>query len=314
MDLLEVRKSKQRYYDIQSDVMQSKYHNFETNLNTFVEFCEKDPAMVKITEPLKENKSVNVVKWYDDIFKTGGSMVGSKRYVLPSDPDQEASILYQFLLGIHAGTFRFQQFTIGVYGRTRFDEAVYEFSNDIFRKMFRYLGHRLDSLEAEYEKKMPTQSQKASPSAPSQVFIVHGHDNPMLDSVELLVRKMGLEPIILSDQRAEGLTIIEKFEKHSQVPHAIVLLSPDDKGCKKDEPSEKAMTRARQNVVLELGFFTGKLGRHGVTVVHKTVADFEMPSDYHGVEYIPYDDKNDWKLKLAKELERAGFKVDFSKI
>jgi predicted nucleotide-binding protein len=314
--LVQLRTAKRRFYDIQSDVMNSKFHNFVNNLNAFVEFCETEPVMKEITKPLGENKTVNIKEWYDGIFKTGGSMVGSKRYVLPTNPFQQASILYQFVLGIQVDAFNFFNFTIGVYGTTRHDDAVHEFVNDIFRKLFRYLSQKLDDIEAELVKKSPPTSPPAQIPAPSpsQVFIVHGHDREMLTQAELLVRRIGVDPIILSDQASEGQTIIEKFEKHSKVPHAIILLSPDDKGCEACEFPKKAMSRARQNVVLELGFFTGLLGRKGVTVLHRTSEDFEMPSDYHGVEYIPYDDKSNWKLKLVTELEKAGFKVDYSKI
>lgn len=316
VDLEQVRTVKRRFYNIQSDVMSSKFHNINNNLNAFVEFCEKEPVMIGITKPLKENPATKITEWYEDIFKTGGSMVGSKRYALSTDPYQQASILYQFVLGIHSGTFNFLNFTIGVYGTSRYDEAVYEFVNDVFRKLFRYLSQKLDEIESELVKKRPLVTpavEKAVP-VPNQVFIVHGHDQEMLTQTELLVRRVGVEPIILGDQAGEGQTIIEKFEKHSKVPHAIVLLSPDDRGCKACDFPKKAMSRARQNVILELGFFTGLLKRKGVTVLHRTSEDFEMPSDYHGVEYIPFDDNNNWKIKLAAELEKAGFKVDYSKI
>lgn len=317
ISLTQIRTVKQRFYDLQSDIMRSKYHNIGNNLNAFVEFCEKDSVMLEITRPLKENDDVNVKKWYDDIFKTGGSFVGSKRYVLPLDPYQEASILYQFVLGIHSGELSFDNFTIGVYGTTRYDDAVYEFVNDIFTKLFRYLSRNLDALEADHTRKTqaaPSVAKAEEMPIPNQIFVVHGHDREMLASVELLVRQVGLEPIILSDKRNEGLTIIEKFEKHSNVRRAIVLFSPDDKGCKAEKFPDGAMFRARQNVILELGFFTGRLGRKGVTVLHRKLDSFEMPSDYHGVAYIPFDEDNAWKYKLAKELEGAGFKVDYSRI
>lgn len=43
------------------------------------------------------------------------------------------------------------------------------------------------------------------------------------------------------------------------------------------------------NLVLELGFFIGKLGRKCVMPIYKEAADFEMPSDYAGVVYTPFD-------------------------
>ena len=47
---------------------------------------------------------------------------------------------------------------------------------------------------------------------------------------------------------------MEKFEGHSDVGFAVVLFTPDDVGYPAGQ-AEVAKPRARQNVVLELGFF-----------------------------------------------------------
>ena len=92
----------------------------------------------------------------------------------------------------------------------------------------------------------------------------------MKEAVARTLEKLGLEPIILHEQENLGKTIIEKFESCSEnVSFAIVLLSPDDLGYKKDKPPESAMFRARQNVILELGYFMGKLGRKNVVALHR---------------------------------------------
>ncbi len=70
--------------------------------------------------------------------------------------------------------------------------------------------------------------------------------------------------------------------------------------------------RARQNVILELGYFTGKLGRDRVFMPYDK--DIELPSDYHGIVYTPLDDVGAWKVKLSKELKNAGYNVDANKL
>ena len=91
-----------------------------------------------------------------------------------------------------------------------------------------------------------------------KVFVVHGHDTGAREAVARFLERAGFEPIILHEQPNQGRTIIEKFEEHAAVNFAVVLLTPDDVGG----PEGGAMQpRARQNVVLELGFFIGKLGR-----------------------------------------------------
>jgi len=143
------------------------------------------------------------------------------------------------------------------------------------------------------------------------VFIVHGHDEEMKQSVARMLEKLGLKAIILHEQPNKGRTIIEKFEEYGSVASfAIVLLSPDDHVTEKEQDPSGARSRARQNVILELGFFLGKLGRERVAVIYRQEKGFEMPSDYSGVVYIPFDKEGAWQLKITKELKTAGYDVD----
>jgi len=147
----------------------------------------------------------------------------------------------------------------------------------------------------------------------SEIFIVHGHDVAIKESVKGFVKKLGLEPIILNEQADLSQTIIEKFEKHSSTPgYAIVLFSPDDEGrSKKPNPdgSEQSLqNRPRQNVVLELGFFIGKLGRDRICVIRS--GETEDPSDFGGVLYTLYDSANGWQVNLAKNLKAVGYDFD----
>jgi predicted nucleotide-binding protein len=125
---------------------------------------------------------------------------------------------------------------------------------------------------------------KTSPKS----FIVHGHDEAAkLALKNYLQNTLGLpEQIILHEQPSLGRTLIEKFEDYSaDAQLAFVLLTPDDKVAPADS-SNDAKRRARQNVILELGFFLGKLGRLSgrVFLLHK--GPIELPSDLSGVIYI----------------------------
>ncbi len=126
------------------------------------------------------------------------------------------------------------------------------------------------------------------------------------------LEKLKLDAIVLHEQPNEGKTVIEKFERDaSKVSFAVVLLTPDDFGYPKGKPDE-AKPRARQNVVLELGFFSGALGRSNVCVLYK--GDLEIPSDYLGVVYVPMDDGGAWKFALARELRQANLPVDLNNL
>ncbi len=140
-----------------------------------------------------------------------------------------------------------------------------------------------------------------------KVFIVHGHNERYLRETVDAVRKLGLDPVVLRDRPNKGRTIIEKLEDYSDVHFAVVLLTGDDIGGLRDHGEEGLSPRARQNVVYELGFFNGALGRGKVcALVERGV---EKPSDYQGVLYIPLDDLDRWKIDLGRELRAAGLPV-----
>jgi len=146
-----------------------------------------------------------------------------------------------------------------------------------------------------------------------KIFIVHGHDKEMKESVARTLEKLGLKTIILHEQPDKSRTIIQKFKAYADVGFAIVLLSPDDEGRSLEEGSE-FRPRARQNVILELGFFIGKLDQERVLVIHNEHKNFEFPSDYAGVLYTPYDDAGRWQYKIVEELQAAGYFVDANKL
>ncbi len=149
-----------------------------------------------------------------------------------------------------------------------------------------------------------------APKKPSnKIFVVHGHDKEMRLAVKGTLKDLGLKPIILHEQHDGGRTIIEKIEQHGDVGFAVVLLSPDDMGYKKADGAKAAKPRARQNVVLELGYFAGRLGR-GKVMALKRGDDLEVPSDYDGVVYTTFDDHEGWQKKLVQELRAAGYNVN----
>lgn len=141
----------------------------------------------------------------------------------------------------------------------------------------------------------------------SKIFIVHGHDGELKESVARIIEKQGIQAIILSEQANQGRTIIEKFEQNSDVGCAICLFTGDDYGRAKAQNDDKL--RARQNVVFEAGYFIGKLGRNHIVILSDS--GIEIPSDLAGVVYTNTDN---WKVDLLKELKAMGYSVDFNKL
>lgn len=178
-----------------------------------------------------------------------------------------------------------------------------------------------DDEEIEDEVVVTTKPEPASSQAvvarrsDFDVFIVHGHNGEMRVSIKSFIESLGLKAVVLQDAPDRGLTILEKLEGEiNRAKFAIVLLSPDDEGYSGKDGAAKAKKRARQNVILELGWAIGKLGRARVAVLH--FGDVELPTDISGLVYIHYnpDHPDDANMKLARRLKQAGFSIDLNRI
>jgi predicted nucleotide-binding protein len=175
----------------------------------------------------------------------------------------------------------------------------------------RSLVERLELLDATSGDPEPS----VRPALESRtVFVVHGRDEGLRESVARTLERLDFEPIILSEHPHQGRTLIEKFEaKAVDVGFAVVVLSADDYGR---GPDDLALTeepnRARQNVILELGYFMGKLGRSRVAALYSSGT--ELPTDIHGLGYIWIDEGGMWRFELARELAAAGYNVDFNRL
>ena len=174
-----------------------------------------------------------------------------------------------------------------------------------------FLESRVNDLSERVEREKNQRSSSSSSVAQSdsrKIFVVHGHDHGNKETIARFLGKLGLDPVILHEQPNRGKTIIEKFESHAaDVRCAVVILTADDVAYPKEDIEKKEL-RARQNVVLELGYFVGRLGRaHTFALVERGVM---LPSDIHGVVYIPLDEGGQWRLRLVTELKAAGLEVD----
>ena len=158
-------------------------------------------------------------------------------------------------------------------------------------------------------RKTATRTQTSS----KKIFVVHGHDHELKADVEVFLRDLGLEPVVLHREPDEGRIVLEKFEHYSDVGYAIVLLTPDDVGfpatqLSKKDTERQVEYRARQNVIFELGFFAGKLGRSRVCCIYKS--GVTLPSDLSGFVYKELRHSiEDVGYALIKEFRAAGLPV-----
>ncbi len=166
------------------------------------------------------------------------------------------------------------------------------------------LTERLSESEEESAQKDDRTSRGSFDS--NKIFVVHGHNETIKQTVARTLKGIGLSPIILAEQPDKGRTVIEKFENEgNDVGFAIILLTADDKGRK--NKARKMQSRARQNVVFEMGYFMALLGRERVMLLLQP--GVEEPSDLKGVVYTPLDKDGAWKYRLVKELREQGYDV-----
>lgn len=188
------------------------------------------------------------------------------------------------------------------------EDIIDEYKKEIRRLINHMKGdiEKIDLIPCVYKESNNIVFENKMPNS-KKVFIVHGHDEGVRDKVELFVRQIGYEPIILCKRADMGNTIIEKIERESKdVCFAIVIYTYCDDGKAKEDSELKP--RARQNVVFEHGFMCSHLGRKRVcALLEKGV---EQPGDLQGVIYKNLDDGGLWRFAIASEMQAAGLQVD----
>lgn len=185
------------------------------------------------------------------------------------------------------------------------EDYVMECRKYLQREQARFQAYLEEMEENEESVELLKQASSKEEKDYKSVFIVHGHNEELKQSVARLIEKQGLEAVILHEQPNQGATIIEKFEQNSNVGAAICLFTSDDIGRGKKENEEK--NRARQNVVFEAGFFMGKLGRKHVIIIYEQ--GVELPSDMQGIAYT-----ENWEFGVLKELKGIGYEIDLNKL
>ena len=168
----------------------------------------------------------------------------------------------------------------------------------------------LGTLNKEIQQKPQGTKKREHSSDTNRVFLVHGHNEAVREKVARYLERLNLVPIILHEQPNKGRTIIEKFTDYAGVAFAVVLLTADDIGGPKGSDPTQLVSRARPNVLFELGYFIGALGRENVCALYE--AGVEILSDYSGVLYIPIDSSDAWRFQLAREIKAAGLPIDLN--
>jgi predicted nucleotide-binding protein len=165
--------------------------------------------------------------------------------------------------------------------------AIWVRRRNLFRLLETILATRCKALPIASSAIRETVMPEASTA---RTIIVHGHDERNLLALkDILVSKLKLpEPVIMAQQMVPGASLSEKFERlGSRVDFAVALLTPDDVG--RTATSSDSQPRPRQDTLVEIGWFWGRLGREHILLLVKK--ELELPSDLQGVEYHRFESK-----------------------
>lgn len=282
------------------DLQQADYNTYERPVKKMA-LALSDPDLREINQTLKDN--VDFESFIENSHDNSG-MLGSARLNWPLEKELELGLTLHLIEKAGENPDWLEKFAFN----------WFHDSGKIISGIRKLTRSVLIPFARDYKeflaKDVPKVTLDIRPADKTKVFIVHGHDAEPREAVARFLERMDLTPIILHEQASQGMTIPEKLIAHGDVGFAVVLLTPDDFGRAKTADADHP--RARQNVILELGYFVGRLGRDKVCALLKD--GIEMPSDYVGTVYINWDLANAWKFELAKELRAAGYDIDLNKI
>lgn len=189
-------------------------------------------------------------------------------------------------------------------------ERVADFREDVRRDLrrLRSIRERLDLYDDATGVGPPPRSRTAAPR--TTIFILHGRDEARKQALaRFLERATNLRVVILHEEADRGRTIIEKLEDvAAEAAFAVALLTGDDVGRLREAERKEERLRARQNVILEAGYFMATLGRDKVALLYEE--GVELPSDMGGLLYTPLDAAGAWKMSLTQELREADVDID----
>lgn len=281
------------------DVQASDYQSYERPLKELARLlAHRDlaPANTALTQGL------DLDAFLEESHATQGSMSGSARLAWPPERERQLGLVLLLL----------RRFADKPSDILQFGHTFCNAGSDLAANIHAVVRQVIIPFQRDYKVYVLAQGRvepRLINTTSNRVFVVHGHDEGARESAARFLERLGLVAVILHEQANRGRTVIEKVEAHGDVAFAIVLLTPDDEGRARTEPNLRP--RARQNVLLELGYFVGRLGRDHVCALKK--GEMEVPSDFGGVVWTLMDASGGWRLELARELKAAGFDVDMNK-
>lgn len=282
------------------DIQAAEFQSYERPVRRLAKALG-NPVLAEINASITSGVNLDAILERGE--QSGGSMVGSRTLEWPDDQREYLGSVWELL----------QRFGDNPSLALDFGHEYFYAGNKVIAGLHSMVRQLIIPFVRDYEGYVSSFGRDTVVAVPNnlskRVFIVHGHDEGPREGVARFLSNVGLEPVILFEQVSGGKTVIEKIEANQDVGFAVVLMTADDEGGVRG--SGVYEPRARQNVLLELGYFMGKLGRSRVFPLVK--GDIEIPSDFAGVVWGRLDVNQGWKQTLAKELAEAGYDIDWKK-
>ena len=290
------------------DLQASQSQTYEGLLEKLAQLLRHEDLQ-PFNEALTQN--IDLEKFLEASYATQKGMSGTSKLQWTGDDEQDLGLKYALIQKIgndtsYAFNYAYEFFS------SRDNKTISCIHNLVRGLIIPFVRDYKEYVasNSKIEPELKTHDANTVAQSSRKVFVVHGHDDHAKEMMARFLEKNDFEAIVLHEQASGNKTIIEKIEHFADVGFAIILLTPDDMGKSKD--GDNYQPRARQNVILELGYFMGKLGRNRVCAFKS--GDLEIPTDFSGVIWNQLDNAGAWKQVLSKELSEAGYDLDSNKL
>jgi predicted nucleotide-binding protein len=269
-------------------IQNADYRTFSSSINQLFHYLDHQIKDNPIFEKYEKDRT-NYEEW------PGENHLILSKWDMPSDLEDAKSLAYDIYKSMGEQSDNGDKLSFHLYRQSHYTDNINCANND-------FLGYLELALEDIINANPEIDIREPKKVEGRIAFIIHGHDNELKRELQLLLNNAGVNSIVLHEQPDKGRSIIDKLHDETQLAgYAIALLTPDD-------ITEKGDKRARQNVILEIGYFLGKLGKERIRMIVKE--DIEIPSDLQGILYQKFDESGAWKIKLLKEMQAVGIYVD----
>lgn len=173
----------------------------------------------------------------------------------------------------------------------------------------RQLRNELLQEILDHDSSLPEETDAPARTRP-HVFVGSSSEGLEIAKTIQLLLDPSCEVTIWNQGVFEPSTVVldDLIEELQSCDFAVLVFTPDDLVKSRG----KLSLSARDNVILELGMFLGRLGAERTFVVYDATADLKMPTDLAGITAVPYQppQSGNWEAALGASCTRIIRKIE----